>query len=69
MRIINENELLEDSIDILINHFSWTKGKAKKILSAYKMDTIMTRMYEAQEQYLEKLVIEDYNANSSKRST
>ncbi len=53
--IINEEALLEDSIDILVEHFEWDEEKAKEKLNEHEIAYIVNKMYQAQEQYLEEL--------------
>ncbi len=54
--IINEEELLEDCINLLVDHLGWTKENAKDKLTPNEIGNIINKMYEAQEKYLEELL-------------
>ena len=57
MAIINDDELLEDSLMILTEHFELSEPEAKEILNNREMAYIVNEMYQAQEQYISELYI------------
>ena len=57
MAIINDDELLKDSLEILTNHFEIPEPDAKKILTENEMADIVNKMYEQQEYIISELVM------------
>jgi len=57
MAIINDDELLKDSLEILTNHFEIPEPDAKKILTENEMADIVNKMYEQQEYIISELAM------------
>ncbi len=56
--IINEDKLLEDSIEVLTDSLGLPDSEAVGLLPNDKMQTIIGLMYRAQEEYLQELYIQ-----------
>jgi len=56
-QIIDEKALLEDSMEILTEHYELSEPEAKHILNEHIMGKIVDRMYSAQESHIEDLYL------------
>ena len=58
MAILNDAELLEDSIEVLVEALEIPRDKAVQVLNDETMGRIVSSMWQAQEAYLQEIGIE-----------
>ncbi len=63
MAIINDKELLKDSLEILTNHFEIPEPDAKKILTEDNMANIVNEMYKQQEYIISEIAMKHQQGN------